>query len=330
LNVHPIIRQTAGIVILLLLAACKWSAPQVQSPGTTGTIETDEVHVASRYGGRVERVLVHEGESLKAGDTIAELDAAELRARRDRAAAQLADLKAGARKEEIASARSDIAAMEAEFQLAGQEEKRVRELFSREAVSATDMDRATSRVRVLTNNIAAARSRLELLLAGPRPDRVTEAQAQIEEIETQLREMRITAPTNCVVEVLNVKAGDVLTAGREAATLLLSGRLWVRVYVPESAISSIQPGQKVAVKSESQPARHCDGVVEQIARAAEFTPRNVQTREERIKQLFGVKVRLEGSGEDFRAGMSVEVIFPGLNTGMPDASNPGGTAPKRE
>src|SRR5439155_1575189 len=162
IQVKKLFGNAAGVLVVsTLLASCSRSDsnPAVVS----GTIDTDEVHVASRYGGRVEKILAQEGDTLKAGQVIAELDAAELKARRDQAPAQLA------------------------------------------------------------------------------------------EIETQLSEMRIVAPTDSVLEVLTVKAGDVLAPNREVATLLLPQHLWVRVYVPEPWLGHLKPGERVKVKVDSFP-----------------------------------------------------------------------------
>ena len=138
---------------------------------------------------------------------------------------------------------------------------------------------------------------------------MAQAEAQLAEIETQLREMTIVAPTNSVLEVLHVKVGDVPGANQPVATLLLTNHLWVRVYVPEPWLGFIKLGEKVRVRVDSFPERDFAGEVEQIARAAEFTPRNVQTVSDRVKQVFGVKVRLPNDGE-LRAGMAADVYFP--------------------
>jgi len=161
----------------------------------------------------------------------------------------------------------------------------------------------------LEKNAAAAKSRHDLLLAGTRPERIAQARAQLAEVETQLREMKILAPSDCALEVLSVKVGDVLPANREVATLLLPGHLWVRVYVPEPWLGHIKLGEKVSVQVDSDPGRNFSGLVEQIAREAEFTPRNVQTVGERIKQVFGIKVRLDNSEGKLRAGMAADIKF---------------------
>jgi HlyD family secretion protein len=300
---------TSGLSLTVLLTSCGWKPFGSAESQLSGTIETDESRVASRYGGRVEKLFAQEGDTLAAGQVIVELEAAELRARRDQVAAMLAELEAGPRPEEIAAGKAEWEAQVAELDLARAERRRAEELFAEKTVSETERDRAVSRARALEKGVAAARARYDLLLAGTRAERLAQARAQLAEIDTHLREMRIVAPSHCVLEVLSVKAGDVLAPNREVATLLLTNYLWVRVYVPQPWLGHIRLGDPVAVRADAFPEREFAGVVEQVGRAAEFTPRNVQTAEERVKQVFAVKVRLENQEGQLRAGMSVEVKF---------------------
>jgi HlyD family secretion protein len=304
--------QVGCAIALTLLASGCSKANSSNPPRVSGTIETDEVHVASRYGGRVEKVLAQAGDALKSGQIIVELEAAELRARRETAAAWLAELEAGARPEEIAAAKNDWEALTAEFEFVRMDDQRARELFDKKAISETERDRALSRARALEKSVAAAKSRHDLLLAGTRPERIAQARAQLAELDAQLREMKVLAPADAVLEVLNVKAGDVLAPNREVGTLLLPQHLWLRVFVPEPWLGFIKTGQSVQVRVDSFPTQEFQGEIEQIQRAAEFTPRNVQTVDERIKQVFGVKVRLGNTGDHLRAGMSADVIFPNV------------------
>jgi multidrug resistance efflux pump len=296
------------IAMALLVGGCGADDPS-RASSVSGTIETDEVRAASRYGGRVEKVLAAEGDSLKPGQAIVELDAAELRAKRDQAAAQLAELEAGPRKEEIDAAKHDWEARVTEADQARVDAKRADDLFVQKTISDTEHDQALTRALTLDKNVAAAKSRYDLLLAGTRAERIAQARAQLAELDAQLREMNIAAPSDCVLEVLSVKIGDVLAPNQDAATLLLTNHLWVRVYVPEPWLGHIQLGEKVAVRVDSDPGKDFSGVVEQIARAAEFTPRNVQTVGERIKQVFGIKVRLDNPEGKLRAGMAADVTF---------------------
>lgn len=290
---------------LLLLAACRPSPPSV-----SGTIETDEAHLASRYGGRVQKIFAEEGDALTNGQVIAELDAAELQANRDHAAAALAEAVAGPRPEEIAASKSQWQAQVADLGYARAEARRAGELFAQKTISVSERDLAVSHADSLEKTAAAAKSQYDLLLAGTRSEQLDQARAQLAALDAQLREMKIAAPTNCVLEVLDVKPGDVLAPNQEVATLLLTNRTWVRVYVPETWLGKIRIGETLTVRVDSSPGKDFRGAVEQIAGAAEFTPRNVQTVEERVKQVFGIKVRLDGSTGELRAGMAADVFFP--------------------
>jgi HlyD family secretion protein len=269
--------------VVLLVPACGH-----RSNSVSGTIEVDEAHVGPRAGGRVEKILAWEGDHLHEGQLIVQLDASELRARRDLAAAQ------------IDTAIHDADAQEAQLQFLRDDARRQQDLLKRKVVSPNDAERADSSAKAQEKNVAAARMR------------VAQARAQLADIDAQLAEMQVTAPTDSVLEVLSVKVGDVLPANREAATLLLTGHLWVRVYVPETWLGYIKLGEHVRVRVDSFPGKDFEGVVEQINRQAEFTPRNVQTVADRIKQVFGVKIRLPSNDDRLRAGMSADVYFPNV------------------
>lgn len=296
-----------GLGLSLLASSCSQRGPT----SVSGTIEADEVRVGSRYGGRVEKLFAQEGDSLTNGQMIAELDAAELHARRDRIAAELAELEAGPRREEIAAAKADWEAQIAELDLARTNATRAEDLFRQNTVSAADRDQSVNRAHSLEKTAAAARSRYDLLLAGTRPEEIAQTRAQLAELDTQLNEMQIRAPSASTLEVLSVKAGDLLAPNQQVATLLLP-HIWVRVFVPEPWLGRIKLGELATVRVDGWPGKDFSGAVEQIAREAEFTPRNVQTVAERVKQVFGVKVRLDSSSDELRAGMSADVSFPNV------------------
>src|SRR2546426_510170 len=230
--------NAAGVLVVsTLLGSC--SRSDSNGGSVSGTIDTDEVHVASRYGGRVEKILAQEGDTLKPGQVIAELDAAELRARRDQVAALLAELEAGPRKEEIEAAQHDWEALTASLALARADAKRADELFANETISETEHDGAIRRAEALEKNVAAAKSRYDLLRAGTRPERLAQAHAQLAEMDAQLSEMRIAAPSDSVLEVLAVKAGDVLAPAFTANTSsTLSDGAAIRISLSCASISA--------------------------------------------------------------------------------------------
>jgi HlyD family secretion protein len=278
-------RAVGILTLLLLLASCSDRRNAV-----SGTIEVDEAHVGPRFSGRVEKTFVREGDHVYEGQVIVQLDASELRARRDLAVAQ------------IDTAVHDADAQEAQLVFLRDDARRQQELLQRKVVSSTDAERADSTAKTQEKNVAAAKMR------------VAQARAQLADIEAQLKEMQVVAPADSVVEVLSVKPGDILVPpfNQDVATLLLTGHLWVRVYVPESWLGLIKLGEHVRVRVDSFPHTDFDGTVEQINRQAEFTPRNVQTVADRIKQVFGVKVRLPSDDDRLRAGMAADVYFPNV------------------
>ena len=272
-----------AVCALALLSGCRR-----QSNAVSGTIEVDEVHVASRSPGRVEKIFAWEGDALKPGDVIVQLEASEMQARRALAAAQ------------INTAEHDVEAQAAQLEFLKADAQRQQDLLKRNTVSPSEAERAVSAAKAQEKSLAAATAR------------VAQARAQLADMDAQIQEMKIVAPTNSILEVLSVKVGDVLPANREVATLILPQRLWVRVYVPETWLGLTKLNDQVRVRVDSFPGRDFSGVVEQINRKAEFTPRNVQTVEDRIKQVFGVKVRLENNQDALRAGMSADIFFPNV------------------
>ena len=276
--------------LILLVFSLSLSACNSRKNAVSGTIEVDEAHVGPRSGGRVEKILAQEGERLHGGQVIVQLAAPELRARRDLAAAQ------------IDTAIHNADAQAAQLDYMRDNATREKDLLQRKVVSPNEAQQADSAARAQEKNVEAARMQ------------VSQMRAQLADIDAQLAEMQVTAPTDCVLEVLSVKVGDILVPpfNQEAATLLFTNHLWVRVYVPEPWLGKIKLGEQVRVRVDSFPGKDFFGEVEQINRQAEFTPRNVQTVEDRIKQVFGVKIRLPHNDDQLRAGMAADVYFPNV------------------
>jgi len=277
--------RVMGAMILLFLLGCS-----DRKNAVSGTIEVDEAHVGPRSSGRVEKIFAQEGDRLHEGQMIAQLEAPELRARRELAAAQ------------IDTAIHDADAQAAQLEFLRADAKRQQDLLKRKVVSPNDAERADSASKAQEKSVEAAQMR------------VSQARAQLADIDAQLKEMQVLAPGESILEVLNVKVGDILVPpfNQEVATLLLPQHLWVRVYVPETWLGKIKLSDRVRVRVDSFPGKDFPGEVEQINRQAEFTPRNVQTVEDRIKQVFGVKIRLPNNDDRLRAGMAADVYFPNV------------------
>ena len=152
-----------------------------------------------------------------------------------------------------------------------------------------------------------AQATLEKLRRGNRREDVQSANAELAYEEARFRERQVVAPGAATVEVLDVRPGDIVAPNTPVATLLESDQIYVRIYVPETELNKVALGQKAQIRVDPFERQIFDGVVEQINQQAEFLPRNVQTREERVHQVFGVKVRISDSSHRVLPGMAADV-----------------------
>jgi len=251
-------------------------------------------------------VLVQEGDEVAAGQPLVELETAmadatvaERRAAVDAARAGLARVRRGPRGEELSRAR--IA-----WQAAETERRRFEALLGQGVVGQRDYDRAQVAE-------ATARQTLRELERGSRSEDVDAAAAALVQAEQALAfaerqraEMTIAAPAAARVEAIDLRAGDLLAPNQPAAMLLEESEIWVRVFVPEPKLGRVSVGQAAAIQIDTFPGRDFPGRVAEIRHQAEYTPRNVQTLDQRNDQVFGVKVAIDPAPE-LRPGMSALV-----------------------
>ena len=325
----------------------------------SGTVEARDIRVGSKIGGRIDKVLVREGDSVQPGQILLTFDDKELQAALEQSRANAEKAKRGFRPEEIAEARAaaaqakadyelkkngyrreDIAAAQADLERAKAEEMRTKLDFDRyEALAKKDLvskqqrDTAEANWKVALAQRETAQQKLDELQRGYRPEEIASAEARYQQAQATLeklergnrredvelakagyaydqaryRERQVTAPSAATVEVLDVRPGDLIAPNTPVATLLERDQIYVRIYIPETEIGRVQIGQKAEVRVDSFPKEVFNGVVEQINQQAEFLPRNVQTREERIHQVFGVKIRIDDPSGRVRAGMAADV-----------------------
>jgi HlyD family secretion protein len=246
---------------------------------------------------------------LTNGQLIAELSAPELEAQRAEAVALLADLEAGARPEELAAAKKRLAGhRRRNWSWRAPMKSAPRPVRQRNHFRNGTRPRRHSRRHAFQKR-GRRQKPLRAAARRHRTNRIEQARATLGRIETQLAELRVFAPTNCLLEVLSVKVGDVVPPNRELATLILSQQLWIRVYVAQPRLGELKIGDDVELRADAWPAKTFHGAIEQISRSAEFTPRNVQPTEERVKRVFGVKIRLNNDSGELRPGMTGDVIF---------------------
>ncbi len=264
-------------------------------------------------------------------------DVAEARAGAAEAQAEYDQRKNGYRKEDIAAAQSDLERAQADEVRTRLDFDRYDALAKKDLVSKQQRDNAEAASKVATAAVQNAQHKLDELHHGYRPEEIAaaaaryrQAQANLQKLErgnrpedvelakaaysfdeARFRESQVVSPTTATVEVLDVRPGDIIAPNVPVATLLESDQIYVRIYIPETEIGHVQIGEKAEVRVDSFPKTLFDGVVEQINQQAEFLPRNVQTREERVHEVIGVKVRISDTSNRIRAGMAADVQLKG-------------------
>ncbi|MBZ0169533.1 Secretion protein HlyD [Candidatus Methylomirabilis lanthanidiphila] len=320
-------RKIALLIALALAGAALfvgWGLVREKGSGDSlvanGTIEATEVEVSSKLPGRLAQLLVEEGDQVQADQVIARLDTpefeaetAQARAALARAEAQLKELLAGSRLQEIEEARANLQQAEDNLKLARDDWNRFDSLFREGATSAQERDRAKNRIEVAMSQVKAARERYELIRVGPRPEVIEaarherdRAKAALEMAHVRLRDSTILAPLSAIVLTKRAEQGEVVNPGFPIVILIDPDNLWLRVYIPESEIGLVGIGQQAAVTVDSFPNRRFDGKVVEISSKAEFTPRTVQTKKERVNLVFGVKIRLDNHERLLKPGMPAD------------------------
>lgn len=286
----------------------------------TGTIEAIQVDVSARIAGRIVERPVDEGDRVTAGQLLVRLDEAEQAAevRRQEAAVRTAqssldDLQAGARREELEDARAALQSASATREWTERDFRRAEGLFRQTLIAAQEVDRARQAYDVALAQEKSARQKLLLLEAGSRPDQVETARGQLaqarnalEVAKTRLKEMAIFSPVDGVVLRKNLEVGELANPGVPILTLMKPSDIWVRAYVPEEEVARIKVGSPARIAVDGYPARRFPGRITEIASEAEFTPRNVQTRKERVNLVFRIKIAVDNPEGILKPGMPAD------------------------
>jgi HlyD family secretion protein len=324
--------RTRRVIVAVALAvslgvAGAWFALR---PGTgatgaieaSGTVEATTADLGFQTGGRVQEIAVREGDVVSAGALLAQLDLAEPEARRAAAEAQVAaaraflrELERGARPEEVRQGRAAVEAAARQLEEAARTLERTRLLHEGGALSREALDRAETAHDLARTQHDQARERFDLIELGPREERIAAQRAAVQQAEAMVRQVdallaggRIHAPYAGLVSVRHREPGEVVGGGMPVLTVLNQDDRWVRIYVREDQVGRVALGQPARITADAYADRTYEGRVVHIASQAEFTPRNVQTREERVKLVYAVKVAITGDpGHDLKPGLPADV-----------------------
>jgi len=263
----------AGIILATItVAALAYHLVDNRDQGgmaLSGNVEVTEVNVAFKIPGRVTTLFSDEGRQVRAGDKIALLDNAEYIT-------------------QVAQSRAVLDNSKAQLEKAKNDYARTEMLFKKEVMSAQQMD--------------AAKTAYDVALA-----QIQQSSAQLRTSEVRLRDAVLYAPVSGVVLRKNVEAGETVPAGTPIFTIGDLENPWIKVYVKEDKLGLVKLGQIAEVRVDSYPAKKYAGEVTYISSEAEFTPKNVQTQEERVKLVFGVKVKVQNQNNELKPGMPADV-----------------------
>jgi HlyD family secretion protein len=317
-------RARLGVAIALALSLCACGRGDPNVLAASGTVEATDAQLGFQAAGRIVAIHAREGESVAAGAPLATLDAAETEAKRRQseaalaaARARLAELSRGFRAEEIAQARADLDGSEQRLADAERELARATRLFEGGAISRESLDKTVLARDLASSQRSRAREQLDLLSSGYRKEQVEAARAQVAQAEAALAaadaalgHLRIAAPFAGTVTLRHREPGEVVAAGAPVLTVMNPADRWVRIYVREDRIGAVDLGAKADIRCDTFPDRTYSGEVTFIASEAEFTPKNVQTTEERVKLVYAVKVRVrDDDGQDLKPGMPADVTL---------------------
>lgn len=310
-----------GWLLVLCLVSCRGGEEKALK--AWGTVDVRVVDVSTRTMGRIARILVEEGDSVSTGQEILRIDLADLEGQRlqavgalEAADAQLRLLQAGTRTEDIASAQKNLAAAEDTLRQRERDWERAQSLLEQKAIAVQTAQQAQTAMDVARANVQSQRANVQKLLTGARSEELqiaaaqrAQAQAALGRIDELLRDRSLASPIDGVVLLRMVEPDEVVMPGAPLLRLGEVARPWIDVYVPEPRAGDVRPGASVEVRLDTYPDRVFPGRVRFLSAEAEFTPKNVQTENQRSRLVFRTRVDiLEGAGLPLR-GMPGQVTF---------------------
>ena len=313
---------TALVLAALAGLACSSKAAK-DVISASGTIEAIEVNVASKVSGQILTLAVEEGARVKPGDVLANVDhaTADIQLRQadagvDLAQAQLVLLRNGARKEDIQQAEAVLKQADAGLLVASDDARRMRELVRTGSVTMKQRDDAEARLTVAEAQRSAAAEALNKVRRLARPEEIQAAEARLAQaraaadlLTKTISDCTITAPAGGIVTHKAVEAGELVTPGATVVTLTELDSVYVMIYVTETEMGRVRLGDAVEVRIDAFRDRAFAGKITYISPEAEFTPKNVQTKEDRVKLVFGVKVEIENKDGLLKPGLPADALF---------------------
>jgi len=278
----PLIVVAAVIIALIVALTVSQRAGHRPANELSGTIEAYEVQVASKVTARVLAVRCEEGQAVTAGDTLMVLDAADFTSASLAAQAQLA------------AAQANLSAAASRAGLADSSRARLARLYQSGNLTRQELDRTETDARAADEALAAAGTAVEA------------ARAQADIAANRVRDCAITAPVSGTVSTVAFRQGETVLAGSTPVTIIDLDETWLTVYLPERLLGRIRLSDTARIRIDAYPKKDFIGTVSFISDKAEFTPKDIQTSEERVNQVYRVKITLPNADRILKPGMPAD------------------------
>lgn len=321
----PVALILVVVVIVALIGGGTWWYQSRQNNGLTlyGNVDIRTVNISFRVGGRLQSLSVDEGDAIKQGQTLGELDKApfenalmQAKANVATAQAQYDLMMAGYRAEEIAQAAAAVKQAQAAYDYAQSFLQRQQGLWSKRLLSANDLENAKSSRDQALATLKSAQDKLSQYRAGNRPQEIAQAKANLEQAQAQLAQSTLdlqdtvlTAPSDGTLLTRAVEPGSMLSAGSTVLTLSLTRPVWVRAYVDEKNLSQAQPGREILLYTDGRPDKPYHGKIGFVSPTAEFTPKTVETPDLRTDLVYRLRIIVTDADDSLRQGMPVTLRF---------------------
>jgi HlyD family secretion protein len=286
----------------------------------SGNIEAHESLISFKVQGRIVALPVEEGQQVEQGALLARLEDADFRqkVRIDEAAvavrqSNLALTLAGTRRQEVKASQQAVIDAQADLTEKNLDNNRAQLLFAKDEISAQDRDLAATALKRAEATLKAAQQRYNEAVEGSRKEDIAIARANLTEADADLGLSRIDesyttlrAPSSGVITVREAELGEVMEPGSPVVTLADLDHLWLRAYIAETDLGRIHWGQDAAITTDSYPGKQYHGRVSFISPDAEFTPKSVQTYEERVTLVYRIKIDIDNPNHELKPGMPAD------------------------
>ncbi|ELU8379968.1 secretion protein HlyD [Cronobacter sakazakii] len=311
------------VIIVAAIAGWRWYAARHTPLTLYGNVDIRTVNLSFRVSGRLASLAVDEGDAVRAGQPLGDLDPTPQQNALRQAQANVAAARAkydltvaGFRDEEIAQAAAAVHQAQAAYDYAQNFYQRQQGLWRTKVISANDLENARSARDQAQAQLKSAQDKLSQYRAGNRPQEIAQAQATLEQAQAELaqallnaQDTRLVSPSDGTILTRAVEPGSMLNAGSTVFTLSLTRPVWIRAYIDEVNLGRAVPGSHILIYTDGRPDKPYHGQIGFVSPTAEFTPKTVETEDLRTDLVYRLRIVVNDADDALRQGMPVTLRF---------------------